>query len=244
MSVSDLLSSTEIRAQAQKFESAEPAEVLSWAAENFPGRVAIGTSFQGAGLVTIHQAISAELDLPIFTIDTGLLFPETLELKNRLEKFFGIEIESVVPELTVAEQAGELGANLWERNPDLCCTIRKVEPLQRKLSGLDCWISGLRRDQSATRASTRVLELYEFDKLRGKQIVKVNPLVGWTSAQVWDYIRQHHIPYNPLKDRGFRSIGCVPCTRPVSGDESDRAGRWIGFEKTECGIHTFLGENI
>jgi phosphoadenosine phosphosulfate reductase len=244
MQVFDLPSSTEIRALAQEFESAAPADVLTWASQSFPGRVAIGTSFQGAGLVTIHQAISAGLDLPVFTIDTGLLFPETLELKDRLEKFFGIEIEAVVPELTVEGQARELGANLWERNPDLCCSIRKVIPLQGKLSELDGWISGLRRDQSSTRASTQVLELYEFDKLRGKQIVKVNPLAGWTSAQVWDYIGKHRIPYNPLKDRGFRSIGCWPCTRCVIGDDSDRAGRWIGFDKTECGIHTFLGENI
>lgn len=244
MPVSNLPSSSEIRALAQEFESAAPAQILGWAAESFPGRVAIGTSFQGAGLVTIHQAIAADLDLPVFTIDTGLLFPETLELKSRLEKFFGIEIETIEPQLTVEEQARELGANLWGRNPDLCCTIRKVIPLQGKLSELDAWISGLRRDQSVARASTRVLELYEFDKLRGKQILKVNPLAGWTSAQVWDYIREHNIPYNPLKDRGFRSIGCQPCTRPVGDGESDRAGRWIGFDKNECGIHTFLGENI
>jgi len=150
MSVSELLSSTEIKALAHKFESAAPAEILAWTADTFPGRAAIGTSFQGAGLVTIHQAVTAQLDLPVFTIDTGLLFPETLELKSRLEKFFGIDIETLEPELTVKGQARELGANLWERNPDLCCTIRKVMPLQRKLSELDGWISGLRRDQSDT----------------------------------------------------------------------------------------------
>jgi phosphoadenosine phosphosulfate reductase len=244
MPVSSLPSSSEIKALAQKFDSSAPVEVLAWVAENFPGRAAIGTSFQGAGLVTIHHAISAGLNLPVFTIDTGLLFPETLELKDRLERFFEIEIEALSPELTVAEQGRELGASLWERNPDLCCTLRKVVPLQRKLSELDVWVSGLRREQSTSRASTQVLELYEFDKLRGKQIVKVNPLAAWTSTQVWDYIREHRIPYNPLRDRGFRSIGCAPCTRAVMSDESDRAGRWIGFEKNECGIHTFLGENI
>ena len=244
MSVSELPSNTEIRALARKFESAAPSEILAWTADTFPGRAAIGTSFQGAGLVTIHQAVTTGLDLPVFTIDTGLLFPETLELRKRLEEFFGIEIETLEPELTVKEQARDLGANLWERNPDLCCTMRKVMPLQRKLSGLDGWISGLRRDQSDTRASTQVLELYEFDKLRGKQIVKVNPLAAWSSTQVSDYIREYRIPYNPLKDRGFRSIGCWPCTRAVDIGESDRAGRWIGFEKNECGIHTFLGENI
>ena len=244
MSVAELLSSTEINALAEKFESAAPGEILAWAAAAFPGRAAIGTSFQGAGLVTIHQAVTAGLDLPVFTIDTGLLFPETLELKDRLERFFGIQIETIEPELTVEGQARELGASLWQRNPDLCCTIRKVVPLQRKLSELDGWISGLRRDQSDTRASTQALELYEFDKLRGKQIVKVNPLATWSSAKVWDYIHEHRIPYNPLKDRGFRSIGCWPCTRAVGDGESDRAGRWTGFEKNECGIHTFLGENI
>jgi phosophoadenylyl-sulfate reductase (thioredoxin) len=244
MSVSEPPSSTEIKALARQFESAAPGEILAWTADAFPGRAAIGTSFQGAGLVTIHQAVTAGLELPVFTIDTGLLFSETLELKDRLERFFGIEIESLEPELTVEGQARDLGANLWERNPDLCCTMRKVVPLQRKLSGLDGWISGLRRDQSDTRASTQVLELYEFDKLRGKQIIKVNPLATWSSDQVWDYIRKHRIPYNPLKDRGFRSIGCWPCTRAVGTGESDRAGRWTGFEKNECGIHTFLGENI
>jgi phosphoadenosine phosphosulfate reductase len=244
MPVSCLPSSTEVRALADQFESRPASEVLIWATQNLPGRVAIGTSFQGAGLVTIDLALSVGLDLPVFTIDTGLLFPETLELKGRLEKFFGIEIEALVPELSVAEQAVEEGTNLWERNPDLCCTIRKVIPLQAKLSNLDGWITGLRRDQSVSRASTQVLELYEFDKLRRKQIVKVNPLASWSSAQVWDYIRKRGIPYNPLKDRGFRSIGCRPCTRPISGGESDRAGRWTGFEKDECGIHTFLGENI
>jgi phosphoadenosine phosphosulfate reductase len=244
MSVSELLSSTEVKALAHKLESVAPAEILAWTVNTFPGHAAIGTSFQGAGLVTIHQAVTAGLDLPVFTIDTGLLFPETLELKSRLEKFFGIEIETIEPELSVEGQARELGANLWERNPDLCCTIRKVMPLQRKLSELDAWISGLRRDQSERRASTQVLELYEFDKVHGKQIVKVNPLATWSSAEVWDYLRKHRIPYNPLRDRGFRSIGCWPCTRPADGGESDRAGRWIGFEKNECGIHTFLGEKV
>src|SRR5258708_5858388 len=140
MSVSELLSSTEIRALAQKFECVARAKILAGRADTFPGRAAIGTIFQGAGLVTIHQAVRVQLDLPVFTIDTGLLFPETLELKSRLEKFFGIDIETLEPELTVKGQARELGANLWERNPHLCCTIRRVMPLQSKLSELMGWI--------------------------------------------------------------------------------------------------------
>jgi phosphoadenosine phosphosulfate reductase len=244
MSDALLFSIEEIKATSRDLENASPAQILEWAYEVFGCRAAFGTSFQGAGLVAIHQALSLGLRFPVFTIDTGLLFPETLALKSRLEEFFEIEIESLVPEMTIEQQGVELGEKLWETNPDLCCTLRKVLPLQKKLGTLDAWITGLRRQQSATRAKTQPLEVYEFDRLRGKHIVKVNPLVTWSSQQVWDYIRRYNIPYNPLRDRGFRSIGCLPCTRAVISDEDERAGRWTGFEKTECGIHTFLGENI
>jgi phosphoadenosine phosphosulfate reductase len=244
MSSDLLLNSSEIRALSAEFEVASPTAVLRWAFEQFGTHAAIGTSFQGAGLVTIHHAVSAGIAFPVFTIDTGLLFPETLELKRRLEEFFGITIEFLVPELTVEAQAREIAPELWKVNPDLCCTIRKVEPLQRKLGEIDAWITGLRRDQSKTRARTQVLELYEFDRLRGRNILKVNPLSNWSREQVWDYLRIHGIPYNPLVDRGFRSIGCYPCTSAVWGEQDDRAGRWTGFDKKECGIHTFLGENI
>lgn len=234
----------EVAALAAEFESASATEILQWAFEQFGSSAAIGTSFQGAGLVTIHHAVAAGLPLPVFTIDTGLLFPETLELKNRLENYFGIVIEPLVPERTVEEQADDLGEKLWLSNPDLCCTLRKVEPLQKRLGQLDAWIAGLRREQSAGRANIEVLELYEFDRLREKNILKVNPLARWSREQVWEYIRQHRIPYNPLMDRGFRSIGCYPCTRLVISGQDDRAGRWTGFEKNECGIHTFLGDKI
>jgi phosphoadenosine phosphosulfate reductase len=237
-------SSSEVRALSAEFENAAPTEVLQWAFEQFGTRAAIGTSFQGAGLVTIHHAVSAGIALPVFTIDTGLLFQETLELKKRLEKFFGITIESLVPELTVEAQAREIAPELWKVNPNLCCTIRKVEPLQKKLGSIDAWVTGLRRDQSTGRARTQVLELYEFDRLRGRNILKINPLANWSRDQVWDYLRLHKIPYNPLADRGFRSIGCFPCTTAVFEGQDDRAGRWTGFDKVECGIHTFLGENI
>ena len=244
MSPALLFNPSEVRTLSAEFESASPTEVLHWAFEQFAGRAAIGTSFQGAGLVTIHHAVVAGIAVPVFTIDTGLLFAETLELKRRLENFFGITIESLVPELTVEQQASEIAPQLWKVNPDLCCTIRKVEPLQKKLASIDAWITGLRRDQSAGRARTQVLELYEFDRLRGRNILKINPVASWSREQVWDYLRLHRIPYNALVDRGFRSIGCFPCTSPVFGGQDDRAGRWTGFDKKECGIHTFLGENI
>ena len=244
MSPALLLNPSEVRSLSAEFESASPTEILHWVFEQFGTRAAIGTSFQGAGLVTIHHAVVAGIAVPVFTIDTGLLFAETLELKRRLEKFFGITIESLVPELTVEEQSREIAPQLWKVNPDLGCTIRKVEPLQKKLGSTDAWITGLRRDQSAGRARTQVLELYEFDRLRGRNILKINPVASWSREQVWDYLRLHKIPYNALVDRGFRSIGCFPCTSPVFGGQDDRAGRWTGFDKKECGIHTFLGENI
>lgn len=244
MAVEFTLNPGEVAALAAEFESASATEILQWAYGQFGSSAAIGTSFQGAGLVTIHHAVNAGLPLPVFTIDTGLLFPETLELKGRLEKYFGIVIESLIPERTVEEQALDIAPELWTGNPDLCCTMRKVEPLQKKLNQLDAWIVGLRREQSAGRSQIGILELYEFDKLREKNILKVNPLAQWSRDQVWDYIRHHGIPYNPLMDRGFRSIGCHPCTRVVISGQDDRAGRWTGFDKSECGIHTFLGDKI
>jgi phosphoadenosine phosphosulfate reductase len=244
MAVALTTSPAEVAALGAEFEFASATEILQWAYGQFGSSAAIGTSFQGAGLVTIHLAVSAGLPLPVFTIDTGLLFPETVELKNRLEKYFGIVIEPLIPERTVEEQALDVAPELWSSNPDLCCTMRKVEPLQKKLSQLDAWIVGLRREQSAGRSQIGILELYEFDRLREKNILKVSPLARWSRDQVWAYIRQHGIPYNPLMDRGFRSIGCQPCTRVVISGQDDRAGRWTGFDKSECGIHTFLGDKI
>jgi phosphoadenosine phosphosulfate reductase len=244
MQVSLSLDPGALRARSERFERASPNDVLWWAWQEFGLRAAIGTSFQGAGLVIIHHAVTAGLPLPVFTIDTDLLFSETIELKTRLEDFFGIQIEALVPELSLSQQEAELGPTLWERKPDLCCTLRKVVPLQKKLGELDAWIAGVRRDQSSNRSRTQILELYEFDRIREKQILKINPLAVWSRDDVWQYIRKHGIPYNPLHDRGFRSIGCKPCTRAVVSGQDERAGRWIGFEKTECGIHTFMGENI
>lgn len=217
-------------------------EVLAWAWERYGQRAAIGTSFQGAGLVLLHLARRRGLDFPVFTLDTGLLFPETMALKERLESFFGVSIESVRPDLTLEQQAETFGPELWKRNPDQCCSIRKVIPLRGRLGELDCWITGLRREQSETRSNTGLVELYSLDEAGERELVKLNPMAGWRREAVWDYLRRHKIPYNPLHDRGYRSIGCVPCTRPTGQGDSERAGRWTGFQKTECGIHTFLSK--
>jgi phosphoadenosine phosphosulfate reductase len=192
----------------------------------------------------IHLAKQNGFDFPVFTLDTGLLFPETLALKKRLEEFFGLQIESLEPDLTVEEQADINGPELWKHNPDLCCTIRKVMPLRDKLTDLDCWITGLRRQQSDTRSQIGIIELYSFDEASGRDIVKLNPMANWAREDVWKYIRSHSIPYNPLHDQGFGSIGCQPCTRKTRDGESERAGRWTGFNKVECGIHTFMPKKV
>jgi phosphoadenosine phosphosulfate reductase len=223
----------------------QPTEViLRWAWERFGHRASIGTSFQGAGLVMMHLARQHQLPFPIFTLDTGLLFPETLELKNRLERFLDLNIESLIPDLTIEEQADIHGPELWQREPDLCCTVRKVLPLRDKLQHVDCWITGLRRDQSSNRGDVGIVELYAFDQGSGRDIVKLNPMARWSRDAVWQYIREHQIPYNPLHDQGYRSIGCSTCTRRTANGESERAGRWTGFDKVECGIHTFLPKKV
>lgn len=233
-----------IHQKAEEFESAPLVEILRWCWEQYGERAGIGTSFQGAGLVVMHTAWTNGFRFPVFTIDTGLLFPETLELKAAIEKRLGMQIESLVPEQSVDQQSAEYGPELWKTNPDLCCSLRKVLPLQKKLSELDVWITGVRRQQSETRDGAKIVELYHFDVLRDRYIVKLNPMAAWSRDQVQAYIREHDLPVNALSSQGYRSIGCRPCTRPTSEGESERAGRWTGFDKSECGIHTFLGNNI
>lgn len=236
------LTAASVKRLDEQFADAPTEKALAWAWQRFGNRAAIGTSFQGAGLVMMHLAKEHGLGFPIFTLDTGLLFPETLELKKRLEDFFGFKIESLVPDLTVEQQEDAQGPELWKREPDLCCTIRKVLPLQSKLADLDCWITGLRRQQSDTRAGIGVIELYTLEQAGGRDIVKLNPMAAWSREDVWRYIHDHKIPYNPLHDLGYRSIGCQPCTHQTGGGENERAGRWTGFNKVECGIHTFMSK--
>jgi phosphoadenosine phosphosulfate reductase len=233
-----------IRNKSEEFESASLRDILAWAWAEFGERAAIGTSFQGAGMVAIHTAYTNGFRFPVFTIDTGLLFSETLALKAETEKRFGIVIESLIPEQSLEEQAAELGDELWKSKPDLCCSMRKVIPLQKKLASLDMWITGMRRQQNQTRDAIGIAELYHFDVLRDRYIIKLNPLAPWSRDRVQAYIQEHQLPVNALASQGYRSIGCHPCTRPTADGENERAGRWTGFDKSECGIHTFLGSNI
>ncbi|MFT4549107.1 MAG: phosphoadenosine phosphosulfate reductase [Pseudoalteromonas tetraodonis] len=234
----------DVHALAEEFENASLDEVLAWCWSEFGDRAAIGTSFQGSGLVIIDHCVRAGLPLPVFTVDTGLMFPETVQLKSDLETFFNIKIESLHPLQSVDEQNRTMGNELWKSRPDTCCSMRKVMPLQAKLAKLDVWITGMRRQQSGTRKNTKILELYKFDESREEYLYKLNPMANWSREAVWEHLREKEIPYNPLHDRGYRSIGCWPCTKASGESQDERAGRWEGFEKTECGIHTFLGQNI
>ena len=217
-----------------QLEQAQPQEILEWAVETYNYSLVVVTSCQPTGIVTLHMMQEIAPDVSIVTLDTGLLFPETHALMDRLETRFGIEIQRVRPEQTVDEQARQHGDALWERDPDQCCYLRKVRPLRQALGGYDAWVTGLRRDQSPRRANTPIVSWDEQ-----YQMVKLCPLATWTESMVWTYVKAHDLPYNALHDRGYTSIGCQACTRAVSTGNDTRAGRWSDRAKTECGIHYY-----
>lgn len=225
-----------LRTRAALLEGAPPVEILRFALATWD-RIAISTAFGPEGCALVHMATRLRPDLPIFTVDTGFLFPESVELRARFVDKYGIRLVVLEGQTTLIEQERLHGPRLYERDPDRCCALRKVEPTARALVGLDAWIAGLRRDQARSRAGIDILERYDHDD--GTPLVKVNPLANWTRTDTWRYLLDHEVPYNPLLDQGYRSIGCAPCTRAVGDDESERAGRW-GGRKEECGIHTFL----
>jgi phosphoadenosine phosphosulfate reductase len=230
----------EIHQLAAEFEDREPRDILQWAADNFSPRVAISSAFGPEGLVVIDIAMRKVTPrLPIFTIDTGFFFKETDELIRQIEQDYGITIERLHPELTPEQQAEKHGPELYRREPDRCCYMRKTLPLQKKLVDLDAYVSGVRRTQGETRKGAKILQLQETPG--GLRYLKINPLAAWSKEQVWWHIMSHQLHYNPLHDHGYPSIGCSPdcCTSPVKEGESERAGRWAGSEKKECGLHTF-----
>ena len=209
-------------------ETGSAEDVLAFAVEQHHPSLALACSFQKEEAVMLDLLLRIEPSARVFALDTHVFFPETYELWKRLEQRYGIEVE-VFEGPTLAEQAAAYGDELWARDPQACCAIRKVEPLGRALADLDAWITGLRREQSPTRAGARKVE---WDEAHG--LWKFNPLADWTEAQVWDHIVANDLPYNPLHDQGYASIGCTHCTQPGSG----RDGRWAGNAKTECGLHT------
>ena len=222
----------DLEAKAAELETAHPETVLRWAVDEFGSDLALATGFGAEGCVLVAILSKISRDTRIFYLDTDLLFPETYALRDQLEARFGIQFERRATHLSLDDQAVKHGERLWERQPNLCCQLRKVEPLREMLSGLRAWVTGIRRDQSPDRAGVAVIEQ---DEKYG--LIKINPLAAWSSSDVWNYIARHNVPYNPLHDRGYPSIGCMPCTTSVQIGETLRAGRWRGTDKTECGIH-------
>lgn len=217
---------------SDEMEGRTAEEVLAWAADRFAGRVVLTCSWQMQSSVLIDMLSRIGAEVRIVELDTGLLFPETYATRDRLIARYGIEVERIDPERTVAEQEADEGPELWRRDPDRCCALRKVAPLRRALAGMDAWVTGIRRVQSPGRLTARKVDLDE-----SRDVVKVQPLVDWTDEDVIGYLYAHDVPYNPLHDRGYPSIGCTPCTRAVAEGEDRRAGRWAGRGKTECGLH-------
>ena len=223
-----MLSAAQVRERALALKHADPETILLWAVDVFPGKTALTVSFGGGGVVLAHLLSRIDRTVPVLFLDTGFHFAETYAFKERFAKRYGLNLVELKP-LTDP-------GPLYKTDPDRCCFIRKVEPLEPALVGFDAWISAVRQDHSATRASTALVELHE---VAGRPIVKVFPLAHWNRADVWRYIGENGVPYHPLLDQGYSSIGCWPCTRPTAPGEAERAGRWSGSGKTECGLHTF-----
>jgi phosphoadenosine phosphosulfate reductase len=214
-----------------------PQDILRWAVDRFHPRLTMATAFGAEGCCLIHMLAEIESGVRIFNLETGYQFPETLEMKERIKNRYGIEVELIRPDLTVAEYEKKHRGPLYVLQPDQCCYDRKTVPLLRAVAGYDAWISAIRRDQTSHRARA---DIVQWDPKFN--LVKVNPLLSWTKREVWSFIAKHDIPYNPLHDQGYPSIGCWPCTRPVAEGEDERAGRWAGSAKKECGLHVLEQE--
>ncbi len=234
-----------VQAEREKLREATPNEILRWAAQTFSGRVTFATSLGAEDQALIHMLAAHRLDINVFMLDTGRLFEETYELLEETKRRYGVDIRLYFPESRDVEEAvAKYGVNYFRKSVELrknCCFIRKVKPLRRALTGMDAWITGLRRGQAMTRQEVHPLE---WDV--GNGLYKVNPLWNWDEDRVWQYIRDNDVPYNKLHDKGFPSIGCSSCTRAVKPGEDSRAGRWWweNPETKECGIHIEDGKVI
>lgn len=204
-------------------------EIMRFLVRAYPGRVALSASFGGGGLVLAHMLSRIDAHAPVLFLDTGYHFPETIAFKNRFAQQYRLRV------IDLATPVDATAAQLYRTDPDRCCRIRKVEPMHRALSEFDVWITALRRDQSDTRRSVDVLVHHVID---GRAILKVMPLAYWARHDVEEYLATHGVPSHPLVEKGYTSIGCWPCTRPTVQGEGERAGRWSGTNKTECGLHS------
>jgi len=221
-----------IQQQNQALETQSPQEVLRFALTAYFPHIVLASSFGAEDVALIDMLSRINAAVPILYLDTDFLFAETYATRDALVKRYGIAPIQVKSLLTPEQQAAQFGDKLWERQPDECCNQRKVEPLARALKPYKAWITGIRREQSARRATAKIIEWdSQFE------LVKFNPLARWTNEDVWTYLKLYDVPYNPLHDQGYPSLGCTYCTRAVQPGEDPRAGRWAGFEKTECGLH-------
>ena len=223
----------ELHQASERLESASPQEILRWAAERFAPRLTMATAFGPEGCVILHMLAEVVPEVHVFNLETGYQFSETLELRDRILSRYGIEVEFKRPDLTVEQYEQQNGGPVYLKDPDRCCADRKIKVLKRALLGMDAWMSAIRRDQSPDRAKSPIVGWDQKFEL-----VKVSPLANWTKGDVWKIITDCDIPYNPLHDNGYTSIGCWPCTRAILAGEDERAGRWSGTVKTECGLHS------
>ena len=225
-------SGLQIAAACAKLDGQTPEAILRWAVDRFFPRLTMATAFGPEGNCIIHMLAGIEPRVRIFNLETGYQFPETLKLRERIKEKYGIEVEYVRAEATVKEYEDEHGGPLYVIRPDQCCEDRKIIPLRQAVAGYEAWISAIRKDQSGERGKASVVQWdAKFN------LVKINPLLHWTKKDVWNFITKNDVPYNPLHDRGYPSIGCWPCTAPVGEGEDERAGRWRGTGKKECGLH-------
>ena len=217
----------------QELANASPQEILRWAVETYHPRLTMATAFGPEGCVILHMLAEIEPSVRVFNLDTGYQFAETLELRDRIADRYGIEVELVRARESVAEFEARNNGPVYSVDSNRCCHERKIVPLRSALIGYDAWISAIRADQSSDRSKAQVVG---WDAKF--QLAKVNPLLHWTKRDVWAFIVTHNVPYNPLHDQGYPSIGCWPCTKAVHQGDDERAGRWAGQAKTECGLHS------
>lgn len=221
-----------------RLEDAGARERIEWAVETYGEGLALSASFGGGEGMALLDMISRITDkVTVLTIDTGFIFRETAEFREEVMRRYRLPVEVLKPALSVEEQVERYGEQMRTCSPDLCCQVRKIEPLQRALKNYDAWMTGIRREQTPQRAGTRIVD---WEERYGA--AKIAPIADWADEQVWSYIEEHDVPVNPLLHQGYKSIGCEPQTRPVHDDEDPRAGRWSGTDKTECGIHFVGGE--
>ncbi len=223
----------ELQEANEQLELASAEQIISWAVDRFFPRLTMATAFGPEGCVILSMLATIQPRTPIFNLDTGYQFQETLELRDRIADKYGIEVELKKPEMTVEQYEQLHGGPLHQTNPDQCCFDRKIRVLQKAVVGMHAWMSGIRRDQSPDRAQAAIVG---WDKRFN--LVKISPLANMTKSEIWKRILREEIPYNPLHDKGYPSIGCLPCTRQVAVGEDERSGRWSGTGKIECGLHS------